>query len=366
MRLPPWQHPFLHRVALSALDERRLRIEHLEPEAQVRVRYLVGGARTARCAHRQVLAHEAGSDQYVQGMVDTLADFAGDVGEAGPSAPDGRQDLGVAAGGREFLAEHAVGVFEQHATRRERKATQILECRFARFPLPKVQRISAARRIRLQQVLGRQIGKKLASCDQVHRRQRQRQRRPPAQGSSGAQNPLHHPHGGAGQNQHQPGPGPQVVPHHLHDAGEPGSRTRQIRNLVQYHEKGPLRGRGREELQRRLPGRERTTGQMCGLVTEILVDHLGKPPQLDRLSLLGGAEEHGSLASSKVREQERLADPPAPPHDEQLRIPLLGTLPSLIEPAEFRGPIYERCEHIVIVTPSPRILVTMLRSCNRS
>ena len=85
---------------------------------------------------------------------------------------------------------------------------------------------------------------------------------------------------------------------------------------------------------------------MCGLVTEILVDHLGKPPQLDSLSLPGGAEEHGSLASGKVREQERLADPPAPPHDEQLRTPLLGTLPCLIEPAEFRGPIYERCEHM--------------------
>ena len=70
-------------------------------------------------------------------------------------------------------------------------------------------------------------------------------------------------------------------------------------------------GHGGEELQRRLPGREPTTGQMGGLVTEVAADHFGKPPQLDGLGLLGGAEEHGSLALREVGEQERLADPAA-------------------------------------------------------
>ena len=119
-------------------------------------------------------------------------------------------------------------------------------------------------------------------------------------------------------------------------------------------------GHGGEELQRRLPGREPTTGQMCGLITEIPSAHLGKPPQLDSLGLLGGAEEHGSLAFSEVGEQERLADPPAPPYDEGLRDPLGGALPSRIEPAELRRPIYQRCEHTL------GTLVTMLRSCNGS
>ena len=84
VRLPPWQHPLQHRVALSPSNERGLRVEHLEPEAQVGVRYLVRAARAARCAHGQALGHESGSDEYGQSMVDTLANITGNMGETGP------------------------------------------------------------------------------------------------------------------------------------------------------------------------------------------------------------------------------------------------------------------------------------------
>ena len=90
---------------------------------------------------------------------------------------------------------------------------------------------------------------------------------------------------------------------------------------------------------------------MRGLIAEVPPGCLGKPPQFDSLGLLGGAEEHGSLAFRKVGEQECLANPPAPPYYEQLRTPLGGTLPGLVEPAQLRGPIHERCEHTVIVAP---------------
>ena len=103
---------------------------------------------------------------------------------------------------------------------------------------------------------------------------------------------------------------------------------------------------------------------MCGLVTKVPADRLGKPPQFDSLRLLGCAEEHGPLALREVGEQERLANPPAAPHDEEMGNPFGGELPRVIEPAELLGPIHERCEH---TGPYPIIpLLATLRSCNDS
>ena len=85
-------------------------------------------------------------------MIDTLTDFTGNVGETGPAAPDGRQYLGVPAGGRKFLPEHPLGVLEEHAPRSEGQSTQVLVRRCAGIPLPEVKRISPASCIRLQQV----------------------------------------------------------------------------------------------------------------------------------------------------------------------------------------------------------------------
>ena len=237
--------------------------------------------------------------------------------------------------------------------------------RGALIPPAEVQRVAAARRICLQQVLGRQIGEKLPSREQINRRQGQRQRRPSAQGSARTEDVLHHPDGGAGQDQDQFGSWPKMVPHHLHDAGESRRRPRQIGNFVQNHQEGAFGSQGREKLQRRFPGRKSAASQMRRLIAEVSADRLGEAPQLDRLGLLGGAEEHGSLALREVGQQERLAHPPASPSHEQLRSPVGGAQPGRIEAPELRAPIHERCEHTATLTPIGS-LVTMLRGCKRS
>jgi len=143
--------------------------------------------------------------------------------------------------------------------------------------------------------------------------------RPAPEGATRLEHSLNRADRRAGEDEEEPATRSQMVPHRLHDAGEPRGGAGEIGNLVQDEDQGLVAGQSAEEAKRRLPAGEAPGGEIGLPGAQIPADGLMEPAQLHRLGLTGGHEEHRPLPPHEVRQQEGLAHTAPAPQDRKLR-----------------------------------------------
>ena len=82
-----------------------------------------------------------------------------------------------------------------------------------------------------------------------------------------------------------------MIPDGLHDARKSRRRPKEVGNLVEDDDKGFVPCQRGEIAQCSFPGAEATAGEIERVLSETPADGLGEPCELDRLRLLGRAEE---------------------------------------------------------------------------
>src|SRR5437667_3665819 len=107
-------------------------------------------------------------------------------------------------------------------------------------------------------------------------------------------------HGGAGEHEQELRAAWEVVPDGLDDAGEAWRGPREVWDLVQDDDEGLCPGERGEEPEGGLPVGKGPAGEVGLAIPEIAPHGLRQSCQLDRLGLLGDAEEDGALAPDEV------------------------------------------------------------------
>jgi hypothetical protein len=150
-----------------------------------------------------------------------------------------------------------------------------------------------------------------------------------------------------------------VVPDDLHNAGKAVGRACEVGDLVEYHGQRLVHGQGGEEPQRRLPGGESAAREVDTVVAKIAAYGLSQPGQLDRLGLLGRAEEHRALIANELGEKVGLAHPATPPDDGKLGTAGAGIRPGVFERLELGASVDQASFHGSIVLQIIRSILSI-------
>ena len=179
----------------------------------------------------------------------------------------------------------------------------------------------------------RQECPRLSRCERV---QAQLKRRPAVQSALRAQHLFHNTDGRAGKHEHHLLIPDAVFPNGGDQVGEVGLRRQQPRGFIDHDQQRGCLGKPDQEPKSRLPVRERRREQIFDFVAELLADPVGQPGQLTLVTVLAGSREvNRPLGRSETRQQERLTDPPTPPHHGELRHSCLCPRPRTLKVGEF-------------------------------